>query len=86
MANSVLKNLVANLFHLITPQTHPGHGRCVVSWDINRVSQAWLEGGMALLEFRAYLIITTFHTELKLQVKVSYDMNSLAFTLHTTFD
>jgi len=27
--NSVLKITVANVYRLVTPQTHPGHGRCV---------------------------------------------------------
>jgi len=29
--NSVLKIPIANVYRLITPQTHPGHGRCVPS-------------------------------------------------------
>ena len=29
--NSVLEIPVANFYCLITPQTHPGHGRCVAS-------------------------------------------------------
>jgi len=29
--NSVLEIPVANVCRLITPQTHPGHGRCVPS-------------------------------------------------------
>jgi len=29
--NSVLKIRVANVYRLITPQTHPGHGRCVAA-------------------------------------------------------
>jgi len=33
-----------------------------------------------------YIIITNFRTELKLQVKVSHDMNSLTLTLYTAFD
>jgi len=28
-AKTVLKIPVANVFRLITPQTHPGHGRCM---------------------------------------------------------
>jgi len=35
--NSVLKIPVGNFCHLITPQTHPGHGRCFASWNINCV-------------------------------------------------
>jgi len=33
--NSVLKIPVANVYRLMTPQTHPGHGRCVPSWRFN---------------------------------------------------
>jgi len=33
--NSVLKIPVGNFCRLITPQTHPGHGRCVASWHFN---------------------------------------------------
>jgi len=33
-----------------------------------------------------YFIITSFHMELKTQVKVSHGMNSPAFTLYTMFD
>jgi len=33
----------------------------------------------------AYFNITNIHMELKPQAKVSYDMNSPAFTLYTTF-
>jgi len=35
---------------------------------------------------RMYCIITNFRTELKPQVKVSYDMNSPDFTPHTMYD
>ena len=37
MTNSVLKIPVANVCCLITPDTHPGHGRCVTSWKFNCV-------------------------------------------------
>jgi len=33
--NSVSKIPVANFCYLITPQTHPGHGRCVASCNFN---------------------------------------------------
>jgi len=29
--NSILKIPVANVYRLITSQTHPGHGRCLAS-------------------------------------------------------
>jgi len=35
---------------------------------------------------RLYLTIISFHTELKLLVMVSHDMNSLTLTRHTMFD
>jgi len=35
--HSVLKIPVANICRLITPQTHPAHGRCVPSWSFNCV-------------------------------------------------
>jgi len=35
--NSVLKIPDANFCRLINPQTHPGHGRCVASWNFNCV-------------------------------------------------
>jgi len=35
--NSVLKILVANFCRLMTQQTHPGHDRCVASWNFNCV-------------------------------------------------
>jgi len=38
------------------------------------------------LDTNVYFIITRFHTEPKPQVKVNHDINSLAFTLCTTFD
>jgi len=35
--NSVLKIPVANVYRLITPQTHPWRGRCVPSQSFNCV-------------------------------------------------
>jgi len=32
-----LKIPVAKFCRLITPQTHPGHDRCVASWNVNWV-------------------------------------------------
>jgi len=37
-----------------------------------------------LLGTSLYLISTNFHTELKLQVNVSHDLNSATFTLYAT--
>jgi len=37
ITNSDLKIPVANISHLIIPQTHPEHGRCVASWNFNCV-------------------------------------------------
>jgi len=35
--NCVLKIPVANFYRLITPQAHPGHGRCFTYWNFNCV-------------------------------------------------
>jgi len=36
--NSVLNfPVVANFCHLITQQIHPGHSRCLASWNFNCV-------------------------------------------------
>jgi len=37
LSKNVLKIPVANVCRLITPQTHPAHGRCVSSWSFDCV-------------------------------------------------
>jgi len=56
------ENSSCKLCPLITPQTHPCHGRCLAlaSWKFNRVSYAepgWNQEGHVPLKFLVYLVI-----------------------------
>jgi len=66
MLNSVLKIPVANVYRLITPQTHPGHGWCVASWSFQLSMVCGSKFSWIKVKSASETVYETFNVSLKL--------------------
>jgi len=64
--NSVLKIPVANVYRLITPETHPGHSRCVASYSFQLCMVCGSNFSWIKVKSASETVYETFNSTLKL--------------------